>query len=250
VKLHKVQIKRIIGPTPNGAAILLGNEEKTFVIFVGFFESAALIREINGESPARPLTHELIQNICLGFDIEVKQIVISTIIENTFCATLMLQQRVREDADGSVWSGRRNEVRIDARPSDCLVLALKNKIDILVTDEVFGQVQDVSKMAQDVESSLAGMMAGAELGEYRPEDVLSESRPGSLESESFLDLEEFGVSPSADEDDEDDDDADADADEDDEDDDEDDEDEDEENDEDENDEDGDTDYENFGGFKP
>ena len=34
-----------------------------------------------------------------------------------------------------------------ARPSDCLVLALKNKVDIYVTREVFDQVQDVSNMA-------------------------------------------------------------------------------------------------------
>ena len=34
----------------------------------------------------------------------------------------------------------------------------QGKVDILVSDEVFSQVQDVSQMAEDVESSLAGMM--------------------------------------------------------------------------------------------
>ena len=47
MSFQKVDIKRIIGPTPNGAAILLGNEEKTFVIFIGFYEAAALIRELS-----------------------------------------------------------------------------------------------------------------------------------------------------------------------------------------------------------
>jgi hypothetical protein len=150
VNLEKVKIRRIIGPTPSGAAVLLGNEKKTFVVFVGFFEAAALIREINSESPARPLTHELLQNVFLGFDIEVKKVIISTIIENTFCATLVLQQKVVDAKDE--WSGKRNEVRIDARPSDCLVLALKNNVDIYVTPEVFEQVQDISKVASDVES--------------------------------------------------------------------------------------------------
>lgn len=188
MQLHKVQIKRIIGPTPHGAAVLLGNEIKTFVIFVGFYEAAALIREINGETPARPLTHELIQNVYLGFDIEVKQVIVSAIIDNTFCATLILEQRLSEDADGGDWSGRRNEVRIDARPSDCLVLALKNKIDIEVTAEVFDQVQDVSKMAQEVENSLAGDMPPAEFGEYRPPDDFTQTRSASSEDEedSFL----------------------------------------------------------------
>ncbi len=158
MSFHTVKIQRVIGPTPNGAAVLLGNEEKTFVIFIGFYEAAALIREINSEVTARPLTHELVQNVFLGFDIKVKNVVISAIIDNTFCSTLVLQQGVGEGADGDDWNGKRNEVRIDARPSDCLVLALKSKVDILVSDEVFSQVQDVSQMAEDVESSLAGMM--------------------------------------------------------------------------------------------
>ena len=158
MSFHTVKIQRVIGPTPNGAAVLLGNEEKTFVIFIGFYEAAALIREINNESTARPLTHELVQNVFLGFAIKVKNVVISAIIDNTFCSTLVLQQEVGEGADGGEWDGKRNEVRIDARPSDCLVLALKSKVDILVSDEVFSQVQDVSQMAEDVENSLAGMM--------------------------------------------------------------------------------------------
>ena len=54
----------------------------------------------------------------------------------------------------------RNEVRIDARPSDCLVLALKNSVDIYVTPEVFEQVQDVSKMTGELESNLAGLSLG------------------------------------------------------------------------------------------
>ena len=75
MSFHTVKIQRVIGPTPNGAAVLLGNEEKTFVIFIGFYEAAALIREINNEVTARPLTHELVQNVFLGFDIRVKNVV-------------------------------------------------------------------------------------------------------------------------------------------------------------------------------
>ena len=74
MNLEKVKIKRIIGPTPSGAAVLLGNEKKTFVVFVGFYEAAAILREINHEIPARPLTHELIQNVFLGFGVEVKHV--------------------------------------------------------------------------------------------------------------------------------------------------------------------------------
>ena len=195
---HKVEIQRVIGPTPNGAAVLLGNDEKTFVIFIGFYEAAALIREINTEAPARPLTHELVQNVFIGFGVSVKNVVISSIIDNTFCATLVLQQDLAEDTEGQEWGGKRNEVRIDSRPSDCLVLALKNKVDILVSDEVFSQVQDVSQMAQEVESNLAGMMGmpGSEGGQGPGGfDSSSVEIPDELPSDIFPEPESAAEEP-------------------------------------------------------
>ena len=186
MNLEKVTIRRIIGPTPSGAAILLGNDKKTFVVFVGFYEAAALIREINHESPARPLTHELIQSVFLGFDVEVKKVIVSSIIENTFCATLVLQQKVREGSEE--WSGKRNEVRIDARPSDCLVLALKNKVDIFVTSEVFDQVQDVSKMTGELEGNLAGMNLGDLEAELRGKEGNPAVEPPDPDAEAREDF--------------------------------------------------------------
>ena len=142
-KLHRVRIKKVLGPTQTGTAVLLGNDEKTFVMFIGIYEGAAIIRELQNEAPARPLTHELLCYILTGFDIEVKHIIISDIMENTFCATLVLQQVVRDESEQ--WVGKRNEVRIDARPSDCLVIALKEKKDIFVTPEVLEKVRDISE---------------------------------------------------------------------------------------------------------
>ena len=199
-ELEKVKIRRVIGPTPSGAAVLLGNDAKTFVVFVGFYEAAALIREINDETPARPLTHELIQSVFLGFDVEVKRVIISSIIDNTFCATLILQQKLVDG--GEEWNGKRNEVRIDARPSDCLVLALKNKVDIYVTREVFDQVQDVSNMATgDLESgsfTLDSLEIGFDAGVEGMTPTFEPTDPGSI---GEVDLGEELEFPEADTDD-------------------------------------------------
>ncbi len=143
--LVRVDIQKVIGPSPAGAAVLLGNDEKSFVVFIGMNEALALRRELKNEQSQRPLTHDLLQSVLLGFDLGIRQIVITRIIENAFCATLILEQKVAEK--NGDWAGRRNEVRIDARPSDCLILALKNRSEIQVTREVFDQVQDVSHMA-------------------------------------------------------------------------------------------------------
>ncbi|MGE0709189.1 MAG: bifunctional nuclease family protein [Planctomycetota bacterium] len=139
--LHKIRIKKVLGPINAGTAVLLGNEDKTFVMFIGTYEGAAILREINDEKPPRPMTHDLLDFVLTGFEIEIEKVVISSIVDNTFCATLVLKQRCK---DGEEWSGRRNEVHIDARPSDCLVLALKRNVDIYATDDVLEKVHDIS----------------------------------------------------------------------------------------------------------
>lgn len=141
--LHKIKIKKVLGPTNTGTAVLLGNDQKTFVMFIGIYEGAAIIRELNNETPARPLTHELLSYVLTGFSIEVKNIIISDIVNNTFCATLVLEQKC-VNGNGE-WNGKRNEVRIDARPSDCLVIALKEKKDIFATQSVLDKVRDISE---------------------------------------------------------------------------------------------------------
>lgn len=141
--LHKIRIKRVLPPTNHGTAVLLGTDEKTFVMFIGMYEGAAILRELNDEKPPRPLTHELLAYVMSGFDITVKQIIISEIVNDTFCATLILEQPLR-DAEGQE-TELRKEVRIDARPSDCLVLALKTKKQIWATEKVLDKVRDVSE---------------------------------------------------------------------------------------------------------
>ncbi len=153
-ELEEIHIKKVLGPTHSGTAVLLGNDEKTFVMFIGPHEGAALLRELNDQRPERPLTHELIAYILDGFDIEIRKVVITDLRDGTFYATLVLEQRVT-DKNGE-WVGKRNEVRIDARPSDCLILAFKEKRPIYCTRAVLDKVRDVSnadEMAQAAEQA-------------------------------------------------------------------------------------------------
>lgn len=156
--LEKIRIKKVLGPINTGTAVLLGNEEKTFVMFIGPNEGAALLRELNHETPPRPMTHDLLSYILAGFEVKIKQVIISDIVDNTFCATLVLEQLCR-DGEGD-WNGKRNEVRIDARPSDCLVLALKEQVEVFATRSVMERVQDVSE----------GMSLGGGLGPQKPQN--------------------------------------------------------------------------------
>lgn len=143
--LYPVELKKVIYPPANGTALILATEIKTFVMFVGLYEGAAIIRELNNDRPPRPLTHELIVNIMTGFDIQLKKVVIHDIVESAFIATLILEQVIQQE-DGPEW---RQEVRIDARPSDCIILALKYNKEIFVTQKVLDQVSDIKTELMD-----------------------------------------------------------------------------------------------------
>ncbi len=162
-QLHKIRIKKVLGPINAGTAVLLGNDDKTFVMFIGTYEGAAILRELNNETPPRPMTHDLLGYVLSGFDITINRIVISSIVDNTFCATLVLEQKC-VDGDEE-WNGKRNEVRIDARPSDCLVLALKESVDIYATDSVLEKVHDISEGIQ-LQGGLGGDPPGKSQGPF------------------------------------------------------------------------------------
>ena len=148
--METVAIKKIIATQQGGFAVLLGNDRKTFPVFVGAYEGAALIREVREMTPPRPMTHDLIGLLLDGFSLEVKRIVITELSDSTFFACLVLEQQIV--GEQGEWTGRRNEVRIDARPSDCFVIALKKRIQIEVEPAVFEAVSDVKGILPTSES--------------------------------------------------------------------------------------------------
>lgn len=137
--LIEVTVDRVIGNPREEFAVVVRGAGKAFLIFVGEQEATAIFREMKGMSFQRPLTHDLMISMMTAFDIEVRKIVISSIVQNIFCATLLLTQTAAT-ADGP----RKNEVRIDLRASDAIILALKSKTPIYAARDVVEQVEDVS----------------------------------------------------------------------------------------------------------
>jgi uncharacterized protein len=135
-ELIEVDIKKIL-PSPTGCALCIGNKEKTFVIYVGPNEGAAILMVLEGIKKTRPLTHDLICNIFRGFGINVDYIVINDLKDNTFFARIIL----REENDLG-----KNIVEIDGRPSDCIAIAKNFSSKIFVTKDVFEKVEDVSHL--------------------------------------------------------------------------------------------------------
>lgn len=187
--LEKVTVKKIIGPTPQGAAVLLGNDEKTFAVFIGPYEAMAMIRELKKEKMPRPLTHDLIQYILIGFGISIQKVIISELKHQTYFATLML---VRNEQDNNAEpTGERQEFRIDARPSDCFVLALKNKTDIFITREVFDKVEDIASQTEQL-LAFGGILTGENSLEIEIPDGIGDEMDNFFNNDNASDTDADG----------------------------------------------------------
>jgi bifunctional DNase/RNase len=128
-------------PTANGCAVFLGDDDKTFVIYVDHFVGHALQLTIDGVKKERPLTHDLFAHFMLGFGITLDRAIINAVDEGTFFARLVLHM-------GNELG--RKIVELDARPSDSLVLAVQQKRPIYVARSVYDQVDDMSEVLQRV----------------------------------------------------------------------------------------------------
>jgi len=135
-----VTIKHVM-PTANGCAVFLGNDAKCFVIYVDHFVGAVIQMTIDGVKKDRPLTHDLIGHILLGFGAQLERVIINHEKEGAFFARLHL--RMKNELAQKI-------LELDARPSDSIVLALQHKQPILILRSVFDGLEDSSEILERV----------------------------------------------------------------------------------------------------
>lgn len=136
----EVSIKGLM-PTANGCAVFLGDDAKTFVIYVDPSVGSAISMTLNGVKKERPLTHDLIGHVFLGFGIALDRIVINDVNDGTYFARVILQMKNELG---------RKFLELDARPSDSIVLALQQKRPIFVARKVYDLVEDMSEILERV----------------------------------------------------------------------------------------------------
>lgn len=94
---------------------------------IGHFEARGIAVPLQGVTPPRPLTHDLILNLLTDFKATLRRIVITDLRDDVYYALLHLT------VQGS-------ERTVDSRPSDAIALALRAKVPILVEERVFDKV--------------------------------------------------------------------------------------------------------------
>ncbi|WP_348662714.1 bifunctional nuclease family protein [Chlamydia vaughanii] len=114
------------------AGIVVGTEEKKFAIY-GHVSMGQAFHNSDPKhfSLSRPVTHDLLNFVFSGFDINVLRVVISDYKDNVFYTRLFLQQKQGDFL---------YITDIDARPSDSIPLALTHQVPILCVKSVFDNV--------------------------------------------------------------------------------------------------------------
>ena len=92
-------------------------------IWIGQPEAAAILMKLQGASTPRPMTHDLVTELLEQLDAQVVRITVTELRDNTFYASITVQQ------NGS-------EIEIDSRPSDAIALAVRAEAPIFAADRV------------------------------------------------------------------------------------------------------------------
>jgi uncharacterized protein len=113
---------------------------RLLMVWVGVNEANAIAMKLQGVTPERPLTHDLIVNMLEALGVRVERIVIADLEDETFHARLVL---VAPDA--------RHE--IDARPSDSIALAVRMGVPIFATADVLDRAATSPDADEDDETT-------------------------------------------------------------------------------------------------
>ena len=97
--------------------------ERYLPIWIGPWEANAIATRLQGVTPERPMTHDLFAATLVELGVKLVRIIISSLAEETFHATVELER------DGRTFA-------IDARPSDALALAVRTGVQIFASREV------------------------------------------------------------------------------------------------------------------
>ncbi len=127
IELEIVALSHSITQT-HSYAVVLGeiNGLRRLPIVIGGFEAQAIAVALERMSPSRPLTHDLLKNFMMAFNVELHEVVINDLQEGIFYSKL-------------VCSSANDTVEIDSRTSDALALAVRFGCPIYTYDNILDQ---------------------------------------------------------------------------------------------------------------
>ena len=129
ISMQKIRLNILglsVSQTQSGAyALVLAEEngERRIPIIIGPVEAQAIAIQLEGLKPPRPLTHDLIKNMAMAFDIALLEVTIYKLEEGIFYSELLCEMNGKE-------------INIDSRTSDAVALALRFRCPIYTTEDI------------------------------------------------------------------------------------------------------------------
>ncbi len=114
--------------------IILGTHEKKFAIYTEPRVGKDLQTYLTQGHKPRPSCHDLLQNIMIAYRIKPIQVVIHDVQDTLYFARLFLEM----DCEG-----KRNILEMDAKPSDCITLAVLQNIPLYCRKEVLDKAVEI-----------------------------------------------------------------------------------------------------------
>lgn len=146
--MSKIQVDILglsINPNSQRAYALLLKEvdgTRRLPIVIGEPEAQAIANELEGVRPQRPMTHDLLKNVIESLGSMVREIIISTIKDGTFYATITLDY---------------SDIEIDARPSDAIALAVRCGAPMYVASSIMDEIaMQADELGESVEGDSDG----------------------------------------------------------------------------------------------
>ncbi len=126
VKMNEMTVEGILISMMSEHRILLLKEvagDRHLPIWIGQYEADAIVIGLRNTAVPRPLTHDLLANVLADLGATVSHIEVHTLEHDTFYSYIVL--RVADEL-----------LRVDARPSDAIALAVRINAPIFVSDAV------------------------------------------------------------------------------------------------------------------
>lgn len=157
-------------------AVVLGERrgKRRLPIVIGSFEAQAIAVALERMVPNRPLTHDLFKNAFDAFDIQLKEVIISNLLDGIFYARLVCVK------NGELFE-------IDSRTSDAIAMAVRFECPIFTYDFILEAAGVI--LEEQEGGGFSAVPAPAELDEEVMETWPIDALRGRLQE--ALDNEEY-----------------------------------------------------------
>lgn len=157
-------------PHTNGAYALILYEvegKRKLPIIIGGFEAQAIALKLENIKPPRPFTHDLFKTIADTFRLNVKEVFIDELHNETFYAKVICEMH-----------GETHE--IDARPSDAIAIAVRFGAPIFVSEEIMNEAGIREEQQEEAE------VAESETEQDAPKEIAGKAESTLNELQKML----------------------------------------------------------------